>query len=54
VQLKRHEALQEARNRDRLEKMKEDRRIRREIGKIARGEYGVSLPAVGKPSSPAT
>lgn len=44
VQLKRHEALQRARNRERLEKMKEDRKIRTEIVRIGRGD--VALPAI--------
>jgi hypothetical protein len=43
VQLKRHEALQRARNRERLDKMKEDRKIRTEIVRIGRGEVPLPL-----------
>lgn len=38
VQLKRHEALDKARLAERMMKMKEDRRIRREIVRVTRGE----------------
>lgn len=44
VQKKRHEALERQRNIEKMEKLKEDRRIRGEVVKIARGEFAVSAP----------
>lgn len=48
VQLKRHDALQDARQRERLQLLKEEKRIAREIIQAARGFY--SVPKTGSPT----
>lgn len=44
VQKKRHEALEKARRQEKMLKMKEDRRIQKEIVKVQRGEHAITKP----------
>uniref|UniRef100_A0A7S2R5M2 Uncharacterized protein n=1 Tax=Rhizochromulina marina TaxID=1034831 RepID=A0A7S2R5M2_9STRA len=50
VQQKRHEALERARQQEKLIKMKEDRAIRREIVSATRDSFGIRYPSLDKRS----
>ncbi|DBA01852.1 TPA: hypothetical protein N0F65_006000 [Lagenidium giganteum] len=45
VQMKRHDALEDARQRERLQQLKEEKRIAREIVQASKGFYSVTKPA---------
>jgi hypothetical protein len=51
VQKKRHQALDRARQQEKLMKMKDDRRIRQEIVLATRESYGIKYPGGSRPSA---
>merc|ERR1712216_813314 len=51
VQKKRHQALDRARQQEKLMKMKDDRRIRQEIVLATRESYDIKYPGGSRPSA---